>query len=443
MAGSAGATFTAVSPRTRFVAARLAFVVIVLLGTLANLHASSDLGPVHARLTRALSPTLSWRDAVDGLRNVVLFAGLGAVWVVTSLTGRVTREIGRATLVSLCLSTTVEALQLLSPVRTSSVIDVTTNTLGGFAGAVATVLLLSAVQRARGDKSYLGVPMLLVALPYALAAECETLAPLFHSAPLPNAEGGPLSRLAIALSAATPLGWREVPVLDVALFGAAGFLLVAQLRERGRSLGAAAISVAAGAGITIAISHILHGTFSLAIRWEAVATDVAAVAVGAWAAWRWLGPITREHRGASRARLAIVAYGVLLVLWGWRPLMVETRWTLIAGQINRLALTPLESLAERVDVFSALHVLQQFSLYVPLGALLAVWPLRRAGRWGQLWPGVWLAATIELGHIVVAGRTFDVTNFLLAVAGLAVGWITVRRCGYAPYGEVLAASPRR
>jgi len=431
-----------VSPRTRFITARLAYVAIVLLGTLVNLHASSDVSAVHDRLVRAVSPSLSWRDAVDGLRNTVLFAGLGAVWVVTSLTGRVVREIGRATLISLLLSTTVETLQLLSPVRTSSVLDVATNTLGGFAGAAATVVLLTAVQHARGKKSYLGVPMLLIAMPYALAAECEALAPLFHSAPLPTVQGDPLSRLAVALAAAMPLNWHEVPAFDVVLFGAAGFLLVAQLRERGRPLQAAAVAVALGTAVTVVASHIAHGAFSLAIRWEAVATDALSVVLGAWAASRWLAPITREYRGVARSRLAMIAYAGLLLLWGWRPLTIETRWDVIAAQINPLALTPLESLAERVDVFSAVHVMQQFSLYVPLGALLAVWPLRRSGRIAHLWPGVWLAALIELGHIVVTGRTFDVTNFLLAVAGLAVGWIAVRRCGYTPFGELLGRTQR-
>ena len=425
------------SPRNRFIAARLGYIVIVLIGTLANLHASADVSAVHARLLRALSPSLTWRDAVDGLRNVVLFAGLGAVWVVTTLTGRATREIGNATLVSLLLSATVEALQLFSPLRMSSILDVTTNTLGGFAGAVATVVLLATVQRARREKSYLGIPMLLVAVPYALAAECEALAPLFHSAPLPMMQGGPLSRLTIALDAAFPLSWREIPVVDLALFGAAGFLLVALLRERGRSFQQAVAVVAIGGAGVVLGSHVVHGAFSLAIRWEVIATDTLAVALGAAAAERWLAGITRAYRGASRARLAFVAYAVLLVLWGWRPLSIETRWNVVAAQVNSVALTPLQSLAERFDVFSVLHVMQQFLLYVPLGALLAVWPLRRAGRLAHLRSGVWLAAIIELGHIVVAGRTFDVTNFLLALAGLSVGWVAVRRCGYEPYGALM------
>ena len=79
-------------------------------------------------------------------------------------------------------------------------------------------------------------------------------------------------------------------------------------------------------------------------------------------------------------------------------------------------------------------------MYLPLGSLLAVWPLRLRGRWAHLWPGVWLAVVIELGHVVIADRTFDATNALVACAGLGIGWIVVRRSGFAPYGEALAAS---
>jgi len=91
-----------------------------------------------------------------------------------------------------------------------------------------------------------------------------------------------------------------------------------------------------------------------------------------------------------------------------------------------------------VDAFSALHVLQQFLLYLPLGSVLAVWPLRLTGRWAHLWPGVWLAVVIELGHVVIVDRTFDPTNALIAGAGLAIGWVVVRRSGFVPYGEALA-----
>src|ERR1051325_9834491 len=107
------------TPGQRFRAARWSYVAVVLLATLTQLHFSSDLTAAGERLVRAFTPSLGWRDAIDGLRNTVLFAGLGAVWVVTSRSGNVRAEIRRATLVGLALSATVEGLQVFSPVRTA------------------------------------------------------------------------------------------------------------------------------------------------------------------------------------------------------------------------------------------------------------------------------------------------------------------------------------
>src|SRR5947208_1305999 len=327
------------TPEQRFRAARWGYVAVVLLATLTQLHFSSDLTAAGERLVRAFTPSLGWRDAIDGLRNTVLFAGLGAVWVVSSRSGNVRAEIRRSTLVGLALSATVEGLQVFSPVRTASIVDVTTNTLGALLGAGGVALLIAAVVAAKGARSYLGVPTFLLAAAYGGAALCEALTPLFGPGALP------------ALT----------PVL----------------------------------------------------------------------------------RGAARARAALFAYGGLLVLWGWRLFMPRTDAHAIAAQLAPENLVPLASLAERVDAFSALHVLQQFLLYVPLGTLLAVWPLRLSGRWAHLWPGVWLAVVLELGHAVIVGRTFDVTNALVACAGLGIGWIVVRRSGFAPYGEALAAPVAR
>ena len=76
------------------------------------------------------------------------------------------------------------------------------------------------------------------------------------------------------------------------------------------------------------------------------------------------------------------------------------------------------------------------------GCVLAVWPLRLRGRWSHLLPGLWLALVIEGAHLVIADRYFDVTNGLIAFAGLGIGWLALRRSGFAPFGEALAALPR-
>jgi glycopeptide antibiotics resistance protein len=426
--------------RNRLLAFRAAYVVIVLIATLTNLEFSASVPDALMRLRRAELPSLTWRDAVDALRNIVLFAGFGSVWVLTSPHGRTRRDLQQAALMSFLLSATIEMAQTFSPVRTASVIDVTTNTLGGIAGAVATALLLSAVKTARRERSYVGVPALLIAGPYALAVACEALTPLFNSGELAAFQGGPATRLILAIRSSLPLDWRQIPIFDFPLYFAAGFLLVALVRE---SRGAAATRwwlVGGIAGLVATALHVLHGAFGLPIRWEAVTTDVVALAVGAWAANRSLATITQKYRGAARARIVIFTYAALLVVWGWRPFLPKARWEDMAAEVNVYAFLPLASLAERPDVFSAAHVLQQFFLYVPLGALLGVWPLRRTGPWSNLLPAFWLALAIEAGHIVIDERTFDLTNGLLVWAGLAMGWICVRRTGYRPYGEAAPAT---
>jgi len=426
------------TPRRRYLAARLGYIAIVLLATLTQLEFSPDLTAAAQRLARAFTLSLGWRDAVDGLRNVALFSGLGAVWVVTSLSGRVGVEVRRATLVALTLSVTVEGLQVFSPVRIASIVDVTTNTLGALGGAVLVALVIAAVRGAKGARSYLGLPIFLPAGSYALAVLCEALTPLFRSDPqAAGLGGGPLAQLRFALQAALPLSAGEVPLLDLLLFAPAGFLTVAWLAEQGRAASRTWRTVTAAGAVLAFASEVVHGAFGVSIRWEAATTHALALGAGAWAASHRLAALTQALRGPPRARAACFAYGLLLVLWGWRPFLPETDGDLIAGQLTTAHLVPLLSLANRVDVFSAAHVAQQFFLYVPLGSLLAVWPLRSVGYWSHLRPGVLLAVAIEVGHLVISGRYLDVTNAIIACAGLAIGWIIVRRSGFAPYGEAL------
>jgi len=310
--------------------------------------------------------------------------------------------------------------------------------VGAFAGAVATALLIAGAQRSRGARSYLGMPMGMLAGAYLAAVLVEALVPLFDSEPLP-VEGGPLASLRVVVRSAAPLALRPGLLFDVPLFAPAGFLVVALLGERGVSARRAWGAVAAAGAALLFAAELAHGTIRLAIRWEAAALHAAAFAAGAWAAARWLAPLTQALRGAARARAVIAAYAALLTLWAWRPLVPQTDFGQLVQQLTPDHLIPLAALAGRVDVFSALHVAQQFLLYLPLGALLAVWPLRLAGRWAHLWPALWFAVALEVGHIALADRFFDVTNALLACAGLGLGWLAVRRSGFRPYGAALPA----
>src|SRR2546427_722114 len=214
--------------------------------------------------------------------------------------GRVGAEIERASLVALGLSVTVEGLQVFSPIRTASIVDVTTNTLGALGGALVVAYLLVALHRARNHRSYLGVPTFLPAGAYGLAALCEALTPLFRSTPLPRLYGGPLARLHATLGLALPLRLGEVPWSDLLLFAPVGFVVVMLLSERGHPAREAWPVVAAIGAACAFAAELVHGMFGLSIRWEAAATHAVAVGAGGWGGGRGAARAARHPRGVAR-----------------------------------------------------------------------------------------------------------------------------------------------
>ena len=66
----------------------------------------------------------------------------------------------------------------------------------------------------------------------------------------------------------------------------------------------------------------------------------------------------------------------------------------------------------------------------PVGAVLAVRPLRASGALRSAWPALLLAFVLELGQAFVAGRFFDGTDVLVAGAGAGLAWLGVRGAGF-------------
>jgi hypothetical protein len=209
---------------------------------------------------------------------------------------------------------------------------------------------------------------------------------------------------------------------------------------RGSHAGAWRRAALVGA-VLVVVAHLLHGAIGLPVRIEAAATDALALGLGAWVAARWTARASADRIHSARTGMLPLAYAALLVLWGWRPFVPETSVSAMAAQFTPVRFVPLASLSARVDVFSAVHVVQQFLLYLPLGALMTAVPTRSARGATLLAAGAALAFGIELGHVVVAGRYFDVTNALIACAGLGMGWAVMRRAGFERGGAV-APPPR-
>ena len=66
---------------------RSAYVVVLFLATLSWYRLDLDAAGIEGRAGRMLDPSLSARDVIDGVRNVVLFAGWGLVWMATAAAG--------------------------------------------------------------------------------------------------------------------------------------------------------------------------------------------------------------------------------------------------------------------------------------------------------------------------------------------------------------------
>ena len=412
--------------------ARIAYLAVIWLATVASIQL--DLQPVRIldRLSNALAPTVSARDAVDAARNVVLFAGWGLVWIITARGQRPLKALRDAVLTGALLSLSVEVLQLFSGNRTPSALDLATNTGGALVGA-AGVLVVDAVLRARRkSRSFVGLPALVFGVPYVLAVLGEALVPAFRQVPLPGVYGGPQLRFSAAIDR---FDWASVLVLpleDLLLFVPAGFLAVAVLVEEGLSFRSAAGWVAGVGAVVAFCAEVAHGALGLPIQAGPALVHAVAIALGAVLAGRFLPPMTRRWRGQRRAHLLLVTYAGVLLLWALRPYVPEIDPQALAAELSSDWWVPLRALAERGDVYSVGDVAVSFLLYLPIGGLLAIWPARRSGPLAGPLPGLYLAVATELAQLFVAFRTLDITDIMVQAAGVAVGWVLLRRAGFQP-----------
>jgi glycopeptide antibiotics resistance protein len=418
--------------------ARVAYVLIIFIATLTNLEPNWHDGLAMHRLARAINPPLRWSDTIDAIRNILLFAGFGAIWEVTSRL-RLRTALGRATFYGFLLSATVETLQLFSPARFSSILDIITNTGGTFIGAFVVAGLVASVRARRDHTSYLGVPAFLLALGLLGAVAMEGATPLFRQTYAPGTTGGPLHRLHLTLGTAEPFSIGMVPASDFGLSIPAGCLTVAALMEFGISRVAATIAVALVGSAVAFASEIAHGTTGEVVVWAAAAAHALGLIVGALIAAVFLPRIVRRFTGVTRIRIFIAAYAVVLIGWLWRPFRPLVSSVQLAQQLSLPHWIPMTAFGRSGSVFAVGQIIQLFFLFLPLGALLEAWPARESGWMRWLMPGVWLALFIAAGQIFIAARTFDVSNFLIMIAGVWMGWWIARRAGVPRCGTWLTS----
>jgi hypothetical protein len=185
---------------------------------------------------------------------------------------------------------------------------------------------------------------------------------------------------------------------------------------------------------------VLHGFLGQPILLGAFLCHALAIGLGAWVAARYLPTLTVQLRGQMRPQALTVIYALILAAWSWRPFLPEVTWSAVTSKLGARWYMPLASLGGRVDFFSVSDVCAQFLLYLPLGALLAVWPVRSRGWLAGPLPAIGLAFLCEGLQLGVWERTLDITIPLIQASGAVIGWAIVQRAGYRVYGETW---PRR
>jgi len=416
--------------------ARLAYLAVILVATLSNLHFDPSMADVGPRLTRALNLTPHLSDAIDAARNVLLFAGLGAVWIATSRLKRPTSTLLKATVISLVLSACVETLQLFSPVREASLIDVTTDTIGGLVGGLITLAAFAVLDENADERSTVGIPAVVLAVSYGLATVMEAFIPLFRQDLLPQLGGSVSERIARAIAAIRLESILQVPFTDALIFFPAGLLAVVAMIESGAGAGGSAVVVIIAAAIVYPLTEVVHGVAAEPIVIGAALTHVIAASAGAIVGTIGLPAFKRRLAVDERARFLAIGYSIATMVWSWRPFRLDLSAASMADQFTSSHIVPLQALAQRGDLFSVTDVVAQGVIFFPLGALLAIWPVRRGGPLRGLLPAIYLAIILEAGKIPIADRFMDVTHILIQSAGAALGFVLVRRLGYKVRGEM-------
>jgi glycopeptide antibiotics resistance protein len=341
-------------------------------------------------------------------------------------------------LLGTALSLGVEIIQTMSAFRTTSATDLVTNTAGAGAGALgARIYEDYAAGWARKNAAAIlrTQPGLLIVLGFAVATFFAMLAPF-----LPSLDVG-MTRAKVRLLIDHPLGTKPIGSLlfDAVLFAGLAFAATLELpayaAKRGwlpfdhRSVPAAPAAAFAAAlvgawaiALEAAQLPLIHHNPGLR---EAL-VNVAGAGGGALAALLAVGakPIRAEHelgRWTRRWAPLVLAFAVVLpAVRALAPFQLREAQEVLA-ELEWRRFLPFWSLFVHLTMSTFTNVFEAAATYLPLGYALAA--LGRRGATVFL-VALLLAEPLELAQLAIEGRTFDVTEGLLAATGaLAGAWL--------------------
>jgi glycopeptide antibiotics resistance protein len=398
------------------------WTVFIVYGTLIPFVFTTDLGEVVAKvhqLGKTLGRPLSRSDVVS---NVLLFVPWGSLFFLR----QARRGSGfwaallSSTLGGMALSGLVETGQLFAPSRTSSLVDLVTNTAGSALGALVGWAIYRRLwptwsprltplvnERPIASCALAATAGLVLAglSPFDVSINPGDLwAAVKQARPIPfgPALGGTPAQV-------EPWSWAQ----EGLSWMLAGGLFAMALREAGkRGVPALATTAALCGGLALMIEvaqlAIAGRVADMTSVIFALIGSAAGAAVVSWSSRRtprqWVSP-------------ALVVWAMDVTLAAWTPLHLVAPGH---RSFQAWQLVPFWSYYWRTDVYAVADLLNQVMSFIPLGVLLAVKDPRMP-VWRALVFGFGVGLVLEAGQLGLADRTAEITDALSAGAGAVLG----------------------
>jgi VanZ family protein len=396
--------------------------VFIVYGTLLPFQFSASSEDVAARLRRIWEDPRPSGARADALSNFLLFLPWGfwlAVWRAQSGTSYVASVI-LAALSGAFLSVCVETAQLFTPSRTTSLLDLATNTAGSLVGALigwpfsrwAWTRLIR-----RGRELVVTRPLSACALAAAAGLLIAGLAPFDVSVQLDQLKnalrnarlipfGPPLSGIAAPID---PWSWAT----ELLTWTISGGLFALAAREAGRHRLRAMLPAVLGSGALALTIELLQLVVSgHVVDMTSVVIALLGAALGAFV-------VARAPSGDARRWVmpALFVWGGLAVLTYWTP--PEFAWP--EPPFFRLEwFVPFWAYYVRTSGDALADIVGQVMFFIPSGALLAAKSPKRSIIQAALF-GLAIGAAMEAGQVFLPARTAELTDALSAAVGAAMG----------------------
>jgi glycopeptide antibiotics resistance protein len=409
--------------------------LFIVYGTMLPFDFSASGEQVQERLQRLAEHPWHFGSRTDLISNVLLFMPWGfllAMW----LAGRGARFIASLILALISgalISASVELGQLFAPSRTTSFMDLLTNTSGSMLGALIgwpwalwvwprlsiRIRQLIASRPLAGCALAVAAGLVFAGLtPFDVSLDVGDLkAAVAKARPIPF--GPPIRGSA---PPAKPWSWAG-ELLSWTLVGGLGVLAARESGWRGaRALGGV---VALSGALSLAIEALQIIIPSREIDMTSVVLSLLGAAFGA-------SVVGRSGSGPARRWItpALLIWGAVVALSAWAPL--NFAWPQ-PPFLRPERFVPFWSYYVRTGVEDLADLFGQVLAFVPLGALLAVRCSWRSVA-GAAAIGLGCGFVLELGQIFLPDRTAELTDVLSSAVGAGLGTALWR------WGESLRSS---